>query len=333
MPTKATKTPQRTDRRTVLLSAALGAVAAGAAGRLAVPQTAEAADLVLGQINNATPKATTLRSDRDGLSLKVENRGGVDTRVAILAWVGKNSAPAVQGDNAAIVARGDIGGTDFAFTRGLHAIVKGGVTSEGVRAEADAGFGVVGMSDSGTGVKAQSTSGKALEVVGPASITGSASISGAASVGAGLTVTGNGTFSGALSAAALSGDGSGITNLDAGDIAAGTLNNARLSTDVPLKSSFSNAFNGTVRALAFGGPGVNAPAFTSSGQVRIEKGRKRVTVSNIAATRSTKAVAMPLGTLGEGVYVTHIERGSGKFDIVLSESAKVAAYVAYLIFR
>jgi len=318
---------RRTDRRTALLGAALGAVAAGAAGRLATPDAAEAANLVLGQVNNATPKATTLRSDRDGLSLKVENRGGADTRVGILAWVGKTNAPAVQGDHAAIVARGDIGGSDFTFTRGLHAIVKGGSASEGVRAEADAGYGVVGISESGTGVKAQSATGKALEVVGPASI------SGAASVGAGLTVAGNGTFNGGLSAATLSGDGSGITNLDASDIAAGTLSNARLSTDVALKSSFSNSFNGTVRALAFGGPGVNAPAFTSSGQVRVEKNRKRVTVSNIAATRSTKVVAMPLGPLGSGVYITHIERGSGKFDIVLSGATKDSAYVAYLIFR
>lgn len=327
MTTNSKKILRRTDRRTVLLSAALGAVAAGTAGRIVAPQTAEAADLVLGQVNNATPKATTLRSDRDGLSLKVENRGGVDTRVGIMAWVGKANAPSVQGDNAAIIARGDIGGSEFTFTRGLHAVVKGGAASEAVRAEADAGVGVAGLSDSGTGVMAKSTTGKALDVVGPASI------SGATTIGAGLTVQGNGTFNGAVSASTLSGDGSGITNLDAGDVVAGTLNNARLSTDVALKSSFSNSFNGTVRALAFGGPGVNAPAFTSSGQVRVEKNRKRVTVSNIAATRSTKVMAMPLGPLGDGVYVTHIERSSGKFDIVLSDAATSAAYVAYLIFR
>ena len=51
---------------------------------------------------------------------------------------------------------------------------------------------------------------------------------------ASMSLTGAGTFGGAVTAASFSGDGSGLTSLDAGHLAAGTIPDARLSAHVPL---------------------------------------------------------------------------------------------------
>ncbi len=314
---------QPTNRRKALLAVAAATAAGLTASRITTRGLAAVGDpLLAGMVNNATPRRTTLRTDRNGTSLLLENRGGTDTSVALTAWVGEAASPTVQGDVAAIVAGATTAGTPFAFARGLHAKVAGGMAgSAAVYAEADAGAGVTGISQTGTGVSAQSPNGKALDVVGTSSFSGAATFASSVAVG------------GTLSVASLAGDGAGITNLNAANLATGLVPDLRLSPNVPLKGALANSFAGTLRALVFGGSGSNAVAFTSSGATILEKGKSQITVFNTTATRSTKIVATLQGNPGEGIFLSHIERGAGRFKVVLSGTATKTTTVAYFIFR
>jgi hypothetical protein len=78
------------------------------------------------------------------------------------------------------------------------------------------------------------------------------------------------TLTGTVSATSVAGDGSGLTNLNATNIATGTLADARLSTNIPLKNAATNTFTGTVAANLFSGSAVsltNVPAGNLTGTV------------------------------------------------------------------
>lgn len=80
---------------------------------------------------------------------------------------------------------------------------------------------------------------------GAQTFTGTKDFSAGLTVSAGnIGVTGTITASGAITGATIVGDGSGLSNLDATDIASGTLNDARLSSNVALLSG-AQTFSGT----------------------------------------------------------------------------------------
>ncbi len=94
-----------------------------------------------------------------------------------------------------------------------------------------------------------------------------------------------GTFTGTVTAPSFVGDGSGLTNLQAGDIAGGTLLDARLSSNVPLKNA-NNVFTGSITATTLSGDGaslsnLNASLITTG---TIDDARTSATASNTAGT-------------------------------------------------
>jgi hypothetical protein len=82
----------------------------------------------------------------------------------------------------------------------------------------------------------------------------------------------NNTFAGSFT-----GNGAGLTNLNASQLASGTVADARLSTNVPLLNG-SAAFAGTVTAASFNGPGALPWQMVSgtAAQAQPNTGRTRV---------------------------------------------------------
>lgn len=118
----------------------------------------------------------------------------------------------------------------------------------GVVAVGDA-YGVNATSSGGVAVRA-SSSVKALEVAGPSTFSET------------LTSQAGANFDGGITAQSFTGNGSGLTNVtpgphqhNASDVNAGTLSDARLSTNVALKSAASNTFMGGLRAASYSGKG------------------------------------------------------------------------------
>jgi alpha-tubulin suppressor-like RCC1 family protein len=79
-----------------------------------------------------------------------------------------------------------------------------------------------------------------------------------------LSVAGTADFAGAVSAASFAGSGAALTSLSASNVSAGTLADARLSSNVPLKNAGSNAFTGSLTAASFGGSGSGLTGLNAS---------------------------------------------------------------------
>lgn len=206
------------------------------------------------------------------------------------------------------------------------------------------GAGVYGSGLSGsTGVRASADpGGVALEVLGTSTFTGAA------------------TLEDQVAATKFKGSGHLLVSLNASNLGLGTVPDARLSANVPrlntgipassltgtiddarqsrnvaLKNGPSNTFKGHVIARVFGGaPRTGgAPAFSKAGTATIAKGHDRVSVTTTALKRDVSVLTTLEGSPGPGVVVSHVERRTGGFDIVLSAPANARTPVAYLLFR
>lgn len=119
-------------------------------------------------------------------------------------------------------------------------------------------IGVAASSVGGVGLRA-SSSGTALDVVGKSTFSDL------------LTSTAGAEFGGPVTAVSFTGDGSELTNVNpaphnhnASFINAGTLADARLSANVPLKDAVSNVFTGGVRAATYAGDGASITGLNAS---------------------------------------------------------------------
>jgi hypothetical protein len=107
-----------------------------------------------------------------------------------------------------------------------------------------------------------------LQAAGPVAQTGN------------LGITGTGAFG------SVTGNGSGLTTLNATNLSSGTVNDARLSANVPLLNAGSNTFTGTLSASKFTSPVLDplptasAPAATTAGQVYYDTNLKALMVTD-----------------------------------------------------
>lgn len=155
-------------------------------------------------------------------------------------------------------------------------------------------------------------------------LSGAQTFMGAKDFSAGLTVsagnvgvTGNVTASGAITGATIVGDGSGLTNLDAADIASGTLNDARLSSNVALltgSQTFSGAktFSGGV-AITAGNLNVTG-TITASGVISGDgSGLTNLSGASVSGSSITgiNATNISTGTLNDGRLSANVALLSG----------------------
>lgn len=110
-------------------------------------------------------------------------------------------------------------------------------------------FGYAAVPD-GVGVWARSDSGESLHVEGTSTFTGSATFNGQViTSGPGSKFVGNGL---------------GLSALNASFLTIGTVPDARLSTNVPLKSAASNAFTGALAAASLAGNGAGVTGLNAA---------------------------------------------------------------------
>jgi hypothetical protein len=138
-------------------------------------------------------------------------------------------------------------------------------------------------------------------------LTGSQTFSGAKTFSGGLTISGgdlnagsaNITTTGIITGATIVGNGSGLTNLDADNIASGTVADARLSTNVALLSG-SQTFSGTKtfsNGLTISGGDVSAGSanITTTGQIS-----GTTIIGNGSGLTNIEADDIATGTLADG---------------------------------
>lgn len=128
----------------------------------------------------------------------------------------------------------------------------------------------------------------------------------------GTPQTGNTNITGVAIAGSFSGDGSALTNLDAGAIVGGTLADARLSANVPLLDA-ANAFSSSNTFAGNVGIGTASPGYAL----------------DVAGTASVTAFLMPTGA-SAGMVLTSDASGNGTWQNVVlplpyAASANVSA--------
>lgn len=145
------------------------------------------------------------------------------------------------------------------------------------------------------------------------------------------------TFNAAVSASGpesgFSGDGSGLTNLNASSLSVGTVDDARLSSRIPRRGAAVNAFGGQLRARGFAGPRGSAPAFAAAGRIQVPRGKTRVAVTAAGISPAVDILVTLQSAAGAGVVVEHVEKRRGGFDLVLNKPSTRAATAAYFVFR
>src|SRR5581483_6328004 len=189
-------------------------------------------------------------------------------------------------------------GNNVCTTAGNCTGVGGGVTTSGGTTGKIAKFtgsqaiGDSILSESGTTLTASGnvniTTGNTYQINGvQISSAALSNDSNLAKLNANQTFTGNNTFSSASNS--FTGDGSGLTNLNAGNISSGTLNDARLSANVPLKNA-NNTFTG-YNTLQ------NVANSTTAFQIQNALGTSNLFIADTTNTRIGIGKAPTLGTL------------------------------------
>ena len=202
-----------------------------------------------------------------------------------------------------------------------YAAVSGGTGVQGEASVAGDGVGVHGLASSATGtdtgVRAEAVSpqGTALDVIGDARFSAGA------------------TFSGEVRATSFKGGGGALTGLNAGSLV-GSLSDARLSGNVPLKSAAANAFAGAVAAATFGGPDeATPPVFTNAGVANVPVGKDQFNVVVAGVKPGMVVLATLQGNAGDGVAIKHVLVKPGKFGVYLTKAATRAAKLGYFVIR
>lgn len=202
-----------------------------------------------------------------------------------------------------------------------YAAVSGGTGVQGEASVAGDGVGVHGLASSetgtDTGVRAEAISpqGTALDVIGKAQFSAGAA------------------FAGEVRAESFRGAGAALTGISAGNLV-GSLSDARLSGNVPLRNAAVNAFAGAVTATTFGGPSATtAPEFTNAGVANVPIGKDQFNVVASNVKPGTIVLATLQGNAGEGVAVRHILVKQGKFGVYLTKTATRPAKLGYFVMK
>jgi hypothetical protein len=200
------------------------------------------------------------------------------------------------GSDAGVHGYGALGVSGTTTNTGIA--VKG-VSSKGfaLYGTSTSGAALYARSESGTGVHAESDSGNAIyaAAVDPSAVTVDAvhTEGGFALRSRGQThLVGDAKFSARLYGtgpdAKFEGNGAGLTGLNAGGIATGTLADARLSPKVPLKDAASTVFTGSLTAKSLGGGGAGITNLNAANIATGALADARLT-SNIARYNSNTA--------------------------------------------
>lgn len=113
---------------------------------------------------------------------------------------------------------------------------------------------------------------------------------------------------GAFTAASFSGSGANITSISASNISSGTLNDARLSANIPLLNAATNTFTGAMVAASFSGDGsalTNITATNISGTIPDGNLSSNVALYNAATPTFTNTVTAA-GFSGSGANLTSL---------------------------
>ncbi len=121
-----------------------------------------------------------------------------------------------------------------------------------------------------------------------------------------------------------------MNNLDASNLASGTVPDARLGANVARTTAGTVAFGGTVSAGKFAGTANRAVALNSSGVGRIPRNKDTVRIVN-ALCKSTSKVLVTAQSNPGGGAISHVKPGKGFFDVFLTANAKAATKLGYLI--
>ena len=295
------------NRRWLLASAAAAAAVAGATAVTKQDAEASSGFMWYGENNDADTSPTTLYSTvaSTGTVFKVKNRS-TGTAIYGLADSWSSSARGVLGEAAG--GRGVYGKTETGD--GVYGYA--GDTGDGVTGwAAGTGRGVFGHAGGvgGIGVHAEGTgSATALTVDGPAQFNGTAAFSGG-----------------------MSGSGSGLTSLNASNLASGTVNDLRLSSNIPRKNQ-DNIFTGSVTASSFSGalnasnltgtisdarlsssvPLKNAGSNTFTGSILASSFSGAVNASNLTGTISDARLSsnVPLKNAGSNTFTGPVTASS-----------------------
>jgi hypothetical protein len=357
-----------------LLQAAMAAGAGAAGARLVGERAAQAATMSTNVINPVSSN-TGVAGSVDGTAWSVHNTSTDPNKAkaGLRAWVGSVNPNIPTNVGALGFASGS------GIPVGVYGWVND--NGSGVYGRAVSGVGVEALASgsgnamnataqgTGTGLFVQSAQGLSIDASGPANFNGSLTAGSVvaqslAGDGSGLTNldplqlagvvpsakidplvvrrnTAN-TFTGAVTAPGFAGSGAGLTSLDASKVTAGTLADARLSSQVPLKNAAANAFAGdasfagTVRAGALegpaGGPGGSRPVvIASSGRATIRVGRQSVQVLYPGLRRTDLVIATLQSTAGPNSSISHVRVAAGRFEVVLTEAASRPARVAWVV--
>jgi hypothetical protein len=197
-------------------------------------------------------QASTFYTDATNLNAGTLSDGLLSSNVALLD--GTDAFTGSDTFSNGLTAQGTVNGTSAIFSNAVSALslTQNGYAvcdTSGNCSSGGSGGGVIGSGTTGT-----------LAV-----FTGSGAIGNSLISQSGSTVT----VSGTLSATAVQGDGSALTNVNAVDLnsepanfytnasnlSAGTISDGRLSTNVPLLNAASNVFSGSITANTFTGNG------------------------------------------------------------------------------
>lgn len=133
---------------------------------------------------------------------------------------------------------------------------------------------------------------------------------------------------GAFTAASFSGDGASLTNLDAANVATGTLDDARLSANVALYDAAAPTFTNTVSAAGFSGDGSALTSLTAtniSGTISDGNLSANVALYDAAAPTFTNTVSAA-GFSGDGSALTDLD--AGEVSTGTMDDARLSANVA-----
>jgi hypothetical protein len=148
---------------------------------------------------------------------------------------------------------------------------------------------------------------------------------------------GNTAFTASLSAPVVSagsfnGNGASVTGMDASNLSSGTVADARLSSNVPLRAAGANTFAGAIRAALLAGPSGGPPVFPDVGTVIIKTGKASGQVIRPMGAKDV-VIAVLQSNPGPGVLLRFVRKLASSFRVVLTRRAAADTTVAYVIVR
>ncbi len=296
--------PKAKNRRWLLASAAAVAAAGGATVVNRRAAEARTGTMQYGAGNDAGTSQTTLWSTNSDSTLNVFS----NTHYTAIKAVGATGIRGA-GVDYGVVGVGLLAGSGSQYGTGVYGE---SVNDNGVYGHATGdGVGVLARASASAG-------GAALRVEGKADFRGTAAFNGGMWGNANGLVALNATklagtipdtnlstniprkdatsnvFTGSINASSFNGAGSGLTSLDASELATGTVPDARLSANIPVKDAVINEFAGRIGAQIFAGDGSLLTNLPSPAEIDATA----ITTGTLADARLSSNVALTNKTGG-----------------------------------